>query len=269
MTTASFFGLSILFCLIGYLFGNILFGLIISKIKKIDLRNIGSGNVGATNSLRAFGKIIGIFVMIFDMIKCWISVFICVVLYHFIVPTFLSASNYYLFTQNGFIIYLAGLFAVIGHCFPVFYIYSLIKYKGDFSIAKKYSGGKGAACAAALLAAVSPWIFVTAFFVFFIVVLLTRYVSLSSIIAVSISSFLTFIPHLDYLYILSIPNLLILDSIPNVNQAYNVANIINYQNNWWYILSLFLILFLASFVVVYRHKQNIVKLINKSESKIF
>lgn len=269
MVTASFFGLSMLFCLIGYFLGNILFGLIISKIKKIDLRNVGSGNVGATNSLRAFGKIIGVSVMLFDMIKCWLSIFISVVLYHFIVPMFLSKDNSYLYEQNGFIIYLAGLFSVIGHCFPIFYIYALIKYKADFNIAKKYSGGKGAASTAALLFSISPWIFVTAFCIFFIVVLTTRYVSLSSIIAVSLSCFLTLIPHLDYLYILNIPNLSIIDSIPNVNQAYNVVNIINYQNNWWYILSIFLILLFTSSIVVYRHKQNIIKLINKNESKIF
>lgn len=269
MTTASFFGLSILFCLIGYFFGNILFGLIISKIKRIDLRNIGSGNVGATNSLRAFGKIIGISVMLFDMIKCWISVFISVIIYHFIVPKFLTQTNYYLYSQNGFIIYLSGLFSIIGHCFPIFYIYALIKYKGDFNIAKKYSGGKGAACAAALLASISPWIFVISFFVFFIIVLITRYVSLSSIIAISITSFLTLIPYLDYLYILNIPNLNILETIPNVTNAYNIVKTINYQNNWWYILSLFLILLFSSLIVIYRHKQNIIKLINKAESKIF
>lgn len=269
MVAASFFGLTLLFCLIGYFFGNILFGLIVSKIKKIDIRNVGSGNVGATNALRAFGKIIGIFVMLFDMMKCWLAIFISVVLYYFIVPTFLTNDNSNLYSQNGFIVYLSGFFTVVGHCFPVYYIYALIKYKGDFNIAKKYSGGKGAACTAALLFSISPWIFITSFCIFFIVVLSTRYVSLSSIIAVSLSSFLPFIPYLDYLYILNIPGLSIINTIPKVSQAYDIINIINYHSNWWYILSAFLILLATSIIVVYRHKPNIIKLINKNESKIF
>lgn len=153
------FGLSLLIIIIGYLLGNILFGLLASKIKHVDLRAVGSGNVGATNTSRALGKKIGILVLLCDMLKGWLAVTIASVLYQTLGYSIICGidkpnNDYYI--KYGTLIYLAGFFAIIGHCFPIFYIVALFKFKFNFEEAKKYSGGKGAAATAGVFAAISP-----------------------------------------------------------------------------------------------------------------
>lgn len=266
MEQANIFFLSLLFMTIGYFNGNILFGLLISKIKKIDLRSQGSGNVGATNTSRILGKPIGILVLICDMLKGWMVVFVSSIIYQTLGHSLLSQQNYQKF---GWIIYISGLFVVIGHCFPVFYIYALFKFKFDLSLAKSFSGGKGAAPTAGVFTAISPWIFLLAFLVFNIIFLTFRYVSLSSMIAISTVFIFILIPRLDYFYILSILNINPILDIPSVNEAYLIDNVISYQNTWPYILSLVLISFGISTIVVYKHKDNIKRLINKTEKPLF
>lgn len=257
--------LIIFFSLIGYLIGSILFGLIISKSKGIDIRSLGSGNVGATNVTRNMGRVFGIIVMLLDFFKSWISTFICLLIYKYS-NTWLDNSSEY--QDFAIIIYLGGFFAVIGHCFPVSYFYALFKYKFDFAIAKKYSGGKGVSSAAGFAACVSPWMFFICFILFWSICLITRYVSLSSILTVFLLPFWTLIPQLDFFYMVNIPNLQIID-IPRFNNAFDIANYFNYTSMWWYLLTLFLLQGFVSFLVIYRHKENIVRLIKKQERKAF
>ncbi|MEG0879504.1 MAG: glycerol-3-phosphate 1-O-acyltransferase PlsY [Malacoplasma sp.] len=253
-----------IFSIIGYLIGNILFGLILSKIKKTDLRSAGSGNVGATNALRVFGKALGFAVFTWDLFKTWLAIFICSIIYTYWTKPMTSNIIY---QQNGFLIFFSGLFTVIGHCFPIQFIFVLFKTKFNFTEAKKYSGGKGAAASAGFFMSVSPWIFLIAFSIFMIIFLTWRYVSLAAMISICVSTFLLLIPQLDYFYMTDITNSHILD-IPVIGNN-NFVNFITYSNHWRYIVNIFSISLLISIIVVWKHKVNIVRLINKQESKIF
>ena len=139
---------------IGYLFGLIQTGYIYGKIKKIDIRNHGSGNAGTTNVLRTLGWKAGVITFIGDCLKCVLAV--TVVNFVFIQDTH----------QVLYAIY-AGLGAVLGHNFP-FYL--------------KFKGGKGIASTAGLILAVHPSMFLIVAVVFIGIVLITQYVSLASIV---------------------------------------------------------------------------------------
>jgi acyl phosphate:glycerol-3-phosphate acyltransferase len=143
-------------CLVAYLLGSIPFGFIASLIAGVDVRKHGSGNIGATNTLRVLGKKYGYAVFVADVLKGFLAVRIALWLAHF------DASTGY------FIGILAAFFVVVGHSFPVWL---------------HFRGGKGVAAAAgaclglvplATLFAVLIW--VGTFFIF-------RYVSLASIVA--------------------------------------------------------------------------------------
>ncbi|MDE5545342.1 MAG: glycerol-3-phosphate 1-O-acyltransferase PlsY [Malacoplasma sp.] len=267
MNIGNLVGICILFLLIGYLIGSILFGLIISKIQGIDIRKLGSGNVGATNVTRNLGKISGGIVMILDFFKSWIATFLCLVIYKYLKSSIGSELDY---SNAGVIVYLGGFSAVIGHCFPVSYFYALFKFKFNFEIAKKYSGGKGVSSAAGFAAAISPWFFFICFILFWTICLLSRYVSLASIITASFLPVWVLVPHLDYFYILDTAGADIIKNFPSFNNPFIVSQIFNYDNNakFWYIVVIFILEFLVANLVVYRHKENIVRLIKNSENKI-
>lgn len=267
---AKLFGLTLLFVVIGYTLGNVLFGILISKLKKVDLRKIGSGNVGATNTSRALGKKIGILVMLCDMFKGWLAVFVCSIIYQTLGFSIAGGNNDN-FTRFGTLIYVSGFFAIVGHCFPIFYIYAIFKYKFDFTKAKSYSGGKGAATTAGVFAAISPWIFLTAFLVFMIIFLTFRYVSLASMIAISTVCLYPLIPRYDYFYMLNVINIngQIIPSFPTVDQAYRVDNLINYTQNYEYIITICVIGFSIGMLIDYRHKDNIIRLITHTEKPLF
>lgn len=255
----------LVFAIIGYLIGNIILGLILSKIKKQDLRGSGSGNVGATNALRVFGKAIGFTVFAWDMFKTWLAIFICSIIYKYWTNSI--TSNEILYQQNGFLFFFSGLFVVIGHCFPINYIFALFKTKFNFQEAKKYSGGKGAAAAAGFFMSISPWIFLIAFSLFMIIFFIWRYVSLAAMVSITLSMLLILVPQLDYFYMANIMKIKILN-IPNIG-ANNIFTFMNYTEHWKYIISIFSIGILINIIVVWKHKINIVKLINREESKIF
>ena len=101
-------------CIVGYLFGSISTGTILSKkLFKKDIRELGSKNSGATNMGRIFGLKVGFVIIILDMLKTclpiWISFFVLKY----------TPLNQYNMSYYGYLI--AGLGAVIGHCFPLFY----------------------------------------------------------------------------------------------------------------------------------------------------
>ena len=139
---------------IGYLFGLIQTGYIYGKIKKIDIRNHGSGNAGTTNVLRTLGWKAGVITFIGDCLKCVLAVAIV----DFI---FIQDPRQVLYAMY------AGLGAVLGHNFP-FYL--------------KFKGGKGIASTVGLILAVHPNMFLIVALVFIGIVLITQYVSLASIV---------------------------------------------------------------------------------------
>ncbi len=142
----------IVLCLIlGYLIGSLNFAIIYSKLKGDDIRNHGSGNAGATNVLRTYGKAPAALVFILDISKGIIAI--------------LLARSVF----DG-IIYdcSAALGAVFGHNFPVYY---------------KFAGGKGVSTSLAVLLTLHYPTALVAMATFIIVVIITKYVSLSSILA--------------------------------------------------------------------------------------
>ncbi len=148
-----------LLCLIlGYLFGLIETGVIYGKITHVDLRKQGSGNTGATNTLRVAGKKAGAIVLAGDMIKCALPCFIA----------------WLLFKGHGadvkVFMFFAGIGAIIGHNFPF--------YMG-------FKGGKGVACTAALSIILDPIVALICAVVFFAIAIVTGYVSLASMIGVT------------------------------------------------------------------------------------
>ena len=194
--------------ILAYLLGYIPTALIISKVFfNIDIRNYGSHNMGSTNVFRVLGFKYGIATFILDALKAGLIVFLFRInlispdVYHHINPLFY------------------GFAAVIGHIFPVF---------------AKFKGGKGIACGSGIILAYAPLHFSIAFLVFILVLLIFKYVSLSSILA-SFSLLFTsfFIP------------------------------VFGKKDLYFMIFSL--IIFVT---VLITHRKNIIKLFNRTESKI-
>jgi glycerol-3-phosphate acyltransferase PlsY len=145
--------------IVAYLIGSIPTALIISKrYFDIDIREYGSGNMGATNTFRVLGSRFGTIVMIADMLKGIIAV----ALYNFF-PHYLHNE----LDRTNLMIGL-GLAAVTGHIFPIW---------------AQFRGGKGVATLFGMLLAIQPNVAVSCVAVFLAVLYLTRYISLSSILA--------------------------------------------------------------------------------------
>jgi glycerol-3-phosphate acyltransferase PlsY len=145
---------------IGYFLGCLPFAyLAVRFIKNTDIRNLGSGNVGATNALRVLGPLPAVLVLFFDGLKGWLAVFLAAM--------FRTAFSAELF---NWVLVAAGVSAILGHLFPVWL---------------GFKGGKGVATGAGVLLALSKEIFFMAVVVAVVVIILTRYVSLGSIIGVA------------------------------------------------------------------------------------
>jgi acyl phosphate:glycerol-3-phosphate acyltransferase len=149
----------LLLIFVAYLIGSIPTALLISRhFFGIDIREYGSGNMGATNTFRVLGSKYGTIVMIFDIVKGMLAV----ALFNFL-PHYLHDE----WDRTNLMVGL-GLGAVVGHIFPIF---------ADFK------GGKGVATLFGMILAVQPVIAASCVGVFLLVLFLTRYVSLSSILA--------------------------------------------------------------------------------------
>ncbi|MBE6782645.1 MAG: glycerol-3-phosphate 1-O-acyltransferase PlsY [Ruminococcaceae bacterium] len=149
-----------LICILGgYLVGCLNFGLIVSKLKyKTDIREHGSGNAGATNTFRVFGKAAGVVVLILDMAKSFV---------------FLTVISHKL-GLSVFMLYLAGLSVVIGHIYPAFF---------------GFKGGKGVSATGGTIAALCPFAFIPLAIVFILTILIKKKVGLGSVVAVSMIPF--------------------------------------------------------------------------------
>jgi len=159
----------ILTALAAYLLGSIPTGFLVAKAKGIDIRSVGSGNIGATNAMRVLGKPAGIFVLLMDAGKgycaCWMGIFICA---NFspetVIHSFADLSVMLGQWENCAII--AGIFAVLGH---------------NYTCWLKFKGGKGIATTAGVYLALAPWTLLIALVVFILAVALTKYMSIGSI----------------------------------------------------------------------------------------
>ena len=155
-----------------YLLGSIPTGFLVAKAKGIDIRSVGSGNIGATNSMRVMGKPAGIFVLLVDALKGYMAcTLIPPLIYNWSIPHFYRFSLYFQDAPPDFkigVYVLAGICAVLGH---------------NYTCWLKFKGGKGIATTAGVYLALAPVALGIAFAVFILTILVTRYVSLGSIIA--------------------------------------------------------------------------------------
>ena len=192
---------NIILIVIFYLIGSLPFAFILTKLSGLgDIRNIGSGNVGATNVLRTGNKLIAFLVLCLDIFKGFVP--------------FLILEFYFndISLLNKIII---CHFAVIGHIFPIWL---------------KFKGGKGVATYVGFLLGINPYISISFLIVWFIVAIITKYSSLSSLIAI-------FVAPLFFIFI-------------NFNL---------------YIVIFFIYL---SMIIYLKHSENLKRLLNKTESKI-
>lgn len=149
----------LLLIILAYLIGSIPSSVWVSKhFFNIDIRDYGSGNAGATNTFRVLGPKWGTVVMIADMLKGIVAVKLALLL-----PEYADSNVNLQNLQTGL-----GLAAVIGHIFPIW---------ADFR------GGKGVATLFGLVLGISPWTAISCVGIFMLVLYLTRFVSLSSILA--------------------------------------------------------------------------------------
>lgn len=191
--------MSVLLVIISYLIGSIPTAyLVVKLVKGVDIREVGSGNVGATNAGRVLGFYGFLIVFLIDMLKGFLPVYIAKTIY-----------------GDVFIIYLVALATIFGHTFTIFL---------------NFKGGKGVATGVGIYLALSPYNLLYAFIAFIVVVALFRMVSLGSIIAACVLAILIW-----------------------VNEASIILKIFTT------VLAIF---------VIYKHRENIKRILNGTEKKI-
>ncbi len=199
---------------IGYIFGLFETSYFYGKLKNTDIRQHGSGNAGTTNALRTFGVAGGVITLVGDVVKSMLAIFLVQYIFGTDYPEGIRLLMMY-----------AGLGAILGHNFP-FYL--------------KFKGGKGIACTGGFILAFCIRMAPLCLVAFILIVAVTRYVSLGSMVVMV----------LFYIQLLIFGNMGLL----NVSSIYL---------NEIYILGAIIVI--MGFV---RHRGNIVKLKNKTENKI-
>lgn len=199
--------------IVAYLLGSINFAVIFSSLfMKQDVRTMGSGNAGATNVLRNGGVLPGALTFICDALKGFVASYIGYLVFGYMMH----------FTTWSFAIYGAyacGTACMLGHVFPMFY---------------QFKGGKGVATSVGIFAVCCPIAIVIGLIAFVVVTLISRYVSLASIIATVVVVSLSI-----YFYDI-------------------------YASKY---VQMFFILAMGA-IVILKHKTNIKRLLNGTESKI-
>ena len=211
--------LSLVFVIIAsYLIGSIPSGIIVSKLfRGIDIRTKGSGNMGSTNAFRVLGWKLGLMVQILDLAKGIGAVVLASYIFNGL--PFHNATPFEDITVFRII---AGVSAVLGHIFTVF---------------AGFKGGKGISTAAGMLIGIAPVELAVAFGAFILVVTLSGYVSLGSIIAAVIFPFTMFLRENAFGVDITVYQTLIVFSI------------------------------LLSALLIYTHRANIKRLIEKRENR--
>ena len=207
----------VLIGVVSYLLGSLNFSIILSEVvKKKDIRKSGSGNAGATNMMRTYGIKAAVGTMLGDIFKVAIGIIVAFAI--------LGVPMKYIFTNPAdaaeiqrVVLYkeFAGLFCVLGHIFPIYF---------------KFKGGKGVAACTGMVIIVDWRIALILFVIFVSVILISKWISLGSIVIAILYPVLIFV----------------------------------FYKNW--ILSLVALLFTA--IVIIAHRENIKRLIKGEENKI-
>ena len=157
--SAIFLAFILLSITVSYLLGSVNSAIIISKVMYgDDIRHHGSGNAGLTNMLRTYGKTAAALTLIGDMLKTVLAILFTAVIFGFHYQGGISLSDGYC--------YIAGVFAVFGHVFPIFY---------------GFKGGKGVLATATMALILTPIPFLFLLVLFVVIVAMSKYVSLGSI----------------------------------------------------------------------------------------
>jgi glycerol-3-phosphate acyltransferase PlsY len=152
----------ILVGVLAYLLGSIPTGFLLGKARGLDMRRVGSGNIGATNVFRALGKWAGAFVLLADAFKGWVAVaLVSNGIAHWLAP---GADA----PHRQWLALCAGICAILGH---------------NYTCWLSFKGGKGIATSAGVMLGLAPWALLAALGAWILVFGLSRYVSLASICA--------------------------------------------------------------------------------------
>ena len=148
---------------LGYFLGSMNFSIIVVRMMTgRDIRDMGSKNAGLTNTLRCAGKICALFTLIGDLMKGIVAVALARGFCHLIHAGMMPGND------THYIGYIAGFFAILGHVFPIYY---------------SFKGGKGVLVGAASFIAVDYKVFLALLAIFVVMLALSKYVSLASIIS--------------------------------------------------------------------------------------
>jgi acyl phosphate:glycerol-3-phosphate acyltransferase len=212
--------------IIAYLLGSIPFGyLIVRATEGADIRQTGSGGTGATNVSRRAGKIAGVITLVLDAVKGAVAVVIAKLILG--LPTFAAGGHAgsplqsLVTTEVYWWIAAAAVAVIVGHIFPIWL---------------RFRGGKGVATGVGVLLMLAPIAVVLAAGIFILVVVLTRYVSLGSILAA-----------------ISIPLFVLLQNA-FIRPIESLAPIMSAA-------------IAAAALIVFAHRENIVRLMNGTESR--
>ena len=204
----------VLTLIVAYLLGSVNSGIIVSRlVYHDDVRKYGSGNAGLTNVMRTYGKKAAGLTLLGDTLKMVLSLLLAGLLFGF---------DYHFGMSMNFVMYLVGLFCIIGHIKPVYY---------------HFKGGKGVLSFATLALILTPLQFLLLFLVFVLLVWMTKYISLGSIVCAA------FYPLFLQGWMQAISG----------GEAYN-----------GYIL---LVSLLAAAILIICHRANIKRLLNHTENK--
>ena len=156
---AIFFAFVFLAIAVSYLLGSINSAIIVSRLMyRDDIRNHGSGNAGLTNMLRTYGTTAALLTLVGDMLKTAFAILFTAIMFGFHYQGAISLGDGYC--------YMAGLFAVLGHVFPIFY---------------GFKGGKGVLVTSTMALILTPIPFLFLLVIFVLIVAMSKYVSLGSV----------------------------------------------------------------------------------------
>ncbi|WP_410541978.1 glycerol-3-phosphate 1-O-acyltransferase PlsY [Wolbachia endosymbiont (group B) of Villa cingulata] len=172
--------------ILSYILGSITFSLIIAKINGINLREVGSGNIGATNVARTGNKRLAVLALFLDSLKGFVAVY--------------TAQQFC--DNNDFYIYVSAILAVLGHMFPIWL---------------RFNGGKGVATTLGALIALNISIALAFVFVWLIVFFIFRYSSLASLAATAAAVIASFFFQKElFLILLTVAILIFLKHYKNI-----------------------------------------------------
>ncbi|NLK83659.1 MAG: glycerol-3-phosphate 1-O-acyltransferase PlsY [Lentisphaerae bacterium] len=199
----------ILIFLCSYLIGSIPWGFLIGRLYGVDIRKVGSGNIGATNVTRSLGKLPGRICFFLDLLKGFLPV----------LAVSMMLKQQYFDDPDQFAQIIAAASAVLGHMFSVF---------------MKFRGGKGISTIFGVLLGFSPWSFLAAGIVWVLVFLISRYVSMASIAACAVlpvAATLFTMTEVYYHSIWVLAFLFLLSILAVIRHSANIRRLINGTEN--------------------------------------